>query len=497
MKNRGPFSTLRILALLLLLGAVVLTTLQLITYSRIRNNLPVNLRIAGIPVGGLTDQEAAQRLLDAYSSPVELQYNGSPIQVNPVSLDFQLDIESMLASANVERTQRFFWSGFWDFLWGRSAASVQIPLKAAVDQQRIRDYLTDISLRYDQPAQPAQPQPGSTSFTSGVPGAELEIDSAVGQVENAMKSLTNRAVELPVRKTLPGKPAFENLGILLRQVIDTSGFEGLASLYLLDLESGREIHFVHSQGEDISTTPDVAFTASSIIKIPIMVSSFRQMGEEPDSESLKLMADMIELSGNEAADWLMERLMDPNLAPLTVSEDMQKLGLENTFLAGKFSLGSPLLQRFDTPANTRTDINTDPDPYAQTTSSDMGMLLEDIYLCAETDGGALRAVYPEEISQRDCQLMNTHLINNRLPVLITAGVPEGTQVAHKHGWVSTNGIINTIGDAGIVYTLGGNYVLVVFLHDSEQLIWDSASELVALLSQTVYNYYNPPASGGN
>ncbi len=130
MSNRGPFSTLRILALLLLLGAVVLITLQLITYSRIRNNLPVNLRIGGIPVGGLTDQEAAQRILDSYTTPIELRYNGAPIQVNPVSLDFELDTESMLASANVERTQRFFWSGFWDFLWSRTPASVQVPLNS-------------------------------------------------------------------------------------------------------------------------------------------------------------------------------------------------------------------------------------------------------------------------------------------------------------------------------------------------------------------------------
>jgi len=176
---------------------------------------------------------------------------------------------------------------------------------------------------------------------------------------------------------------------------------------------------------------------------------------------------------------------------------MKKLGLENTFLAGKFTLGSPILQRFETPANSRTDINTDPDPYSQTTPSDIGMLLEDIYQCAQTGGGALTAVFPGEIDQVKCQLMNTSLINNRLPVLITAGVPEGTQVAHKHGWVSTNGIINTIGDAGIVYSLGGNYVAVIFLHNPDQLVWDPASNLLATMSQAIYNYYNPPATAGS
>ncbi len=58
--------------------------------------------------------------------------------------------------------------------------------------------------------------------------------------------------------------------------------------------------------------------------------------------------------------------------------------------------------------------------------------------------------------------------------------------------MTVNGVINTIGDAGIVYSPGGNYVLVVFLYHPKQLIWESASQLVALLSQEVYNFYNLP-----
>jgi beta-lactamase class A len=118
------------------------------------------------------------------------------------------------------------------------------------------------------------------------------------------------------------------------------------------------------------------------------------------------------------------------------------------------------------------------------------MLLEDIYQCAQTGGGALTAVFPAEITQAECQAMNDYLIKNRLPVLLTAGLPEATPIAHKHGWVTLNGVINTIGDAGIVYSPGGNYVLVVFLYHPDQLIWESASALVAQLSQAVYNFYN-------
>ena len=150
-----------------------------------------------------------------------------------------------------------------------------------------------------------------------------------------------------------------------------------------------------------------------------MVSSFRRMGDQSDTETMKLLSDMIDKSGNEAADWLMNRVIDPQRAPLQVSEDMKALGLQNTFLAGYFSFGSPLLAMIQTPANQRTDINTDPDPYSQTTPSDIGMLLEDIYQCAQDGGGALPAVFPGEITQTECQAMNSYLIKNRLPVLLT------------------------------------------------------------------------------
>jgi len=100
-------------------------------------------------------------------------------------------------------------------------------------------------------------------------------------------------------------------------------------------------------------------------------------------------------------------------------------------------------------------------------------------------------VYEGRISQTECQTMLSFLSQNRQGFLLEAGTPDGTQVAHKHGWVTNSaGIINSIGDAGIVYTPGGNYVLVVFLYHPVQLIWDPANLLVTEISQAVYNYYN-------
>lgn len=87
--------------------------------------------------------------------------------------------------------------------------------------------------------------------------------------------------------------------------------------------------------------------------------------------------------------------------------------------------------------------------------------------------------------------MISYLTQNRIGVLLEAGLPDGTQIGHKHGWAEeADGVMHTVGDAGLVYTPGGNYVIAIFIHDTNQIIWDSANHLFADLSRAVYNYFN-------
>jgi len=493
MRERGSFSLLRWISIFLILFAVILLTIQVASYSRLRAVFPNGMHIAEIPVGGLDRQAAAQRLLEVYNLPVELHYNENVIHLNPSVVGFELDLESMLAAADLERTRQSFWLGFWDYLWGKSSEPANIPLRSSFSEARLQTYLNEeIASRYDQPPTAPVPVAGSLDFQPGELGTAVDIERATLPIDNALSSNSSRLVSLPLARTLPPRPSRENLEILLKQTIDLADFDGVAGLYMMDLQTNQEIHFARQQGVEYPVNPDVAFTTASIIKIPILISTYRQIAETPDTETANLIEKMIIESGNETADWLMQREIDPIRAPLVVSEDMQTLGLENTFLAGHFFLGAPVLDIFETPANTRTDVYTDPDIYNQTTPSDLGMLLEDLYLCAESGGGALTAVFAGEINQEECKTMITYLTLNKMPSLLEAGIPEGTQIAHKHGWVTNNGIINLIGDAGIIYTIGGDYILVIFLYHPEQLIWDPSSALVGQLSRAVYNYFNLP-----
>lgn len=490
MRRRG--SILRFLSLGILFGAFVLTAWQLVVFSRIRSYLPAGLAVAGVPVGGLNSAQAAQRVVAMYSTPLELRYNDAQILLYPTMIDFQLKTESMMTVARMERSQKQFWQDFWDYLWGRTTFPTEVPIDATYSEARLRAFLSDVAARYDQPAIPSMPAPGGASFEPGKPGSALNIDGALPLIEAGLYSLDDRSIDLPLQSVQPGKPVFQNLEVIIKQTIQSSGFDGLTGVFLKDLQTANEIHFAYRQGEEVPVTPDIAFTASSIIKVPIMVAAMRRFSESVDEETLKLLGDMIDKSGNEAADWLMDRVMTKGRAPLEVSEDMKALGLNNTFLAGYFTFGSPLLAIIETPANQRTDINTDPDQYSQTTPADIGMLLEDIYLCAQNGGGALPAVFPGKFNQQTCQEMIDYLVKNRLPMLLTAGLPEGTRIAHKHGWTSVNEVIKTVEDAGIIYTPGGNYVLVVFIYHPEQIMWDNDSAMISNIATNVYDFYNLP-----
>ncbi|MEW6404727.1 MAG: hypothetical protein AB1649_23265, partial [Chloroflexota bacterium] len=406
MQNRNTNIILRGVSILMMSAALVLIIVSLIGYSRQRNNYPAGMTIAGVPVGGLTPAEASQRLLEVYTSPIEVIYGTAIIHVDPSVVGFQTDVESMLAAADLERTGGSFWGGFWDYLWNRDPEPVVIPLSFNLSEERLREYLqNEIATRYDQPPTPAQPVPGGTDFLPGLPGQTLDLDRAVLLMSDALRSPSNRSVALSINRSSAARPTLENLEIQLKQLVEVSGFDGLISLYMVDLQTGQEIHFAINRNQEISIEPDIAFTASSTIKVPIMVSYFINRGAELSDSTRAILNEIFQKSNNDATDTLMS-ILDPNTGPLVVTRDMEALGLENTYIGGFFYFGAPnMLPNHITPANSRVDVSTEPDPYSQTTASDIGTLLTDIYQCSQNGGGALAAAFPGRIDQETCQLM--------------------------------------------------------------------------------------------
>ncbi|HET7143640.1 MAG TPA: serine hydrolase, partial [Anaerolineales bacterium] len=225
--------------------------------------------------------------------------------------------------------------------------------------------------------------------------------------------------------------------------------------------------------------------------VPIVTSFLINHGSNLDENTTNIISRVLGKSDNSATDLILEGI-DKNNGPVIVTRNMEAIGLESTYIGGYFYIGAPnLLPGRITPGNQRTDVFTDPDPYSQTTPSEMGTLLADLYQCAQNGGGALVATFPDKVSQSTCQLMIDFMAQDKLGSLIQGGVPDGTLVPHKHGYVpASDGIVRDTSDAGIVYTPGGNFVLSIYSYHPINNIWENINPLIGDLTRATYNYFN-------
>jgi hypothetical protein len=489
---------LEIFSALLFLVAIVLTMFELVSYSNSVDSLQTDLTIAGIPVGGLEEEEAQARIEAVYTDqPLTLVYEGSTIMLDPVVAGFRANSDAMLAEARAKNSrEQDFWGGFWNYLWRRPVAAVSVPLSADYSESDLRNYLEDLSARYDA-------APGSAGFDvytlmlqSGAAGMTLDIDAAAQLIAEALFQAepTARRVVLPTVNMDAPKQSMETLRQAILDLITTKGFandgvENLVSAYVMDLASG----------EEVSILGDVVHSGISTIKLPIMINAFRDSLSLPEEYAYLLTASIL-CSENAASNYLMQFTGEGNSetdqlgAGLNeVSCTAQALGAEHTFISAPLDLGDGGIRgewpvcRPQTPGNTGYRVADD--PYSQTTAEDMGLMLSEIYDCANY-GSGLRAVYPDDITQTECQQMIEVLSGNRIDRLIELGVPLGTKVAHKNGWAA-----QTSGDAAIVFSPGGDYVLVVYIWqldtDQNNVMTIDTWELIEEISRLVYNYFNP------
>lgn len=449
--------------------------------------IPPATNLNGIPLGGLSAEEAQQRIDATFSVPVELRYNHARMQFKPEELGFAIDTQATLSQLTEFQSKQ----GFWNFLWGKEPQENNLALDPvfSLDESRLSQFLEQVfSFRYDQPPSAPTPVLYSTNFTPGQPGYQVSsLTQTIEQVKRAMLSPSERVVEVSVSDK-PALPLdWQNLETMLRQIILLEKFNGLVEIYLQDLQSGQIIHFALQNYQDVPV--DVAYSAASTIKIPIMVSTMKRIEEPHPNQALNWMQQMIAESLNPPADGLMKAYMNNNSGPLMVTADLRELGYQNTFLAGYFEPGSPLLERINTPANARRDVYLDPDFYNQTVPSEAGDLLAKIYRCA---AGNEQELFPGQVSANECSLMLDFLKGNKILALLEAGLPPESSIAHKHGWTNEiDGLIHTMSDSAVVFTTGGDYVLVVFAYTQQQFLYDPANRLFARLSQSIYNAYNP------
>jgi hypothetical protein len=441
---------------------------------------------------------------DAYSSPITIWYADAPIQLDPAAVGFSTQRATMLAaarSAGVAEGQ--FWVQFLNYMSGRFSqrTTLDIPLAAEYQPQLLEQWLTrEIVPRYDR-------SPGGASFDvqtltlrPGAAGYRLDLATSVPLIDAALRDPINRSVVLPVEGADGRGPGLDVLRQMIIGYLDAQGFifdgqSTVASVYVMDLETGEEMNI----------NSDVAMSAASTAKVSILIDYFRNLLGTPSRDEAFLMSQSLLCSNNSSSNLLMQLIGNSTIARgeaqigsdtifnglQNIVQTNQNLGLRNTYITAPFDLGDGSFVTGSIPApdsEPNPNFNTSPDTFNQVTTEDLGTAFTMIYDCAYSGSGLMTAYPDGEFNQTECRQMLNIMSNNHLERLLQAGIPAGVTIAHKNGWLS-----NVHGDAGIVFSPNGrNYVIAVFVWEATDFFsFDRAWPLIEGISRATWNYFNP------
>jgi len=483
---------------LMLIAALVLFALELINFEQSRERLQTDITVAGVPVSGLRLAEAVTAWENIYQQPVLLEYLGHPIQLSPASIGFVIKSDQMQSEIRAQTAlSSNYWQDFWNYLWRRPTEPISVPLIADYSEARLREVLQDIARRYDQAASSGNFDLNTLTFGAGAAGTRLDIERAIPLIEAALFRPQNRAVKLPMRTEGAKAADMSTLRAAILQYFQSRNFvpngpDTLASVGVIDLQDGAEMWI----------NPDIAYSAASTIKLPVLINTFAQLNFTPQPDIRWLMASSILCSINESTNFLMQYTGRGNSprAKLAdglrqVNETMRRVGARYTFINAPLWVGASDLWSINDnpPPVPNPNFDARPDRWSRTTPEDMASLLLQLYDCAQY-GSGLAAAAPEQFTQTECQQMLELLSGNIIGRLIELGVPQGTRVAHKNGWAPGNQSWNN-NDVGIVFTPGGNYILVIYtwerLLPGQQVGNIALWEIMEGVSRIVYNYFNP------
>ena len=271
----------------------------------------------------------------------------------------------------------------------------------------------EIVPRYDR-------SPGGASFDvqtltlrPGAAGYRLDVAASVPLIDVALRDPVNRSVVLPVEGADGRGPGLDVLRQMIIGYLDAQGFifdgqSTVASVYVMDLETGEEMNI----------NSDVAMSAASTAKVSILLDYFRNLLGTPSRDEAFLMSQSLLCSNNSSSNLLMQLIGNSAVASgeaqigsdtifnglQNIVETNQYLGLRNTFITAPFDLGDNSFVTGSVPApvsQPNPNFNTSPDPFNQVTTEDLGTAFTMIYDCAYTGSGLMTAYPDGEFNQTE------------------------------------------------------------------------------------------------
>jgi len=417
------------LSLLMVLAASAMFVYELVAFSQREERLPVGITVAGIDVSGLSERDAVALWESAYAKPIQMFYrdfNGNhPIRLHPDQLGWRISSDPMLADALASgEADGGFWRRFLDYMLGvEQTLPRDIPLLADYQENALSTFLNDVAARYDSGAGSPGYDLQTLTVFPGESGYALDIEAAMAAIDLALRTAHSRSIDLPIDSMMNNQPTLLSLQNLIIDYLDSQGFiyDGqttVASIFVLDLLTGEEINILG----------DVAYSAASTVKVPIMLDFYRLLARAPSQDEAWLLANSLLCSNNSSSNLIMEIIGGGDIL---------------------FNL---------------------------------------IYDCAEFGSGLMTSFPEGQIAQQECRQMLELISANDIERLLQGGIPRQTRIAHKNGWIfDTVGDAGVVYSPN-----GRDYVISVYLWESAEFQdYEKLWPLVEEISRAAWNYFNP------
>ncbi len=437
-----------------------------------------DILVAGVDVGGMTPDAARKKLDDTFAGqlrPFDVQLGDEHLTLRPEDIDYEVRLDEMIAQA-------------------RSAQpGARVPLAVRYDEAKLRMALEGLAKQGGQPptfSVITSTKTISRSFAlSG--GARLDVDAAVKQITSRLRAPGGAwRVTLALSPAASGtRPAPAQLQEQIEQM--AAGWKGVVGAYVYDLASDQVVAHLHE---------NTVFSGASVMKTPILLWSYINLPSFTNKQE-QWLKKMIVDSDNLAANNMLSASAggggtDEALQSVLAMSDMLKgLGLQHTYQympyeARDYLVNVRKIKIKRGPKQEGPAPYTDADTVLRTTPAEMSRIFLLIYQCSQGKGELLEK-FDTSLTPARCQEMLARLEQNGDHTRMVAGLPAGTRVAHKSGWIE-----DMQADVGIVHSPGGDFLLAIYLYrditPGKTYLEDRvATPVIASFARLIYSYYNP------
>ena len=495
----------RFLRFLLLLCAV-LALFPLYTHFKVAAApVPPGVYLGGLDLSALKDTGEIRRHLEQiYQEPIDVRLGDTRLVLRPQDVDFQVDVEQMVAEAS----RYLEGSAFLDIAVREALGFGQqrrdVPVRFMLDNAKLRAWLETVAAEQNHAPVPPRLLPPSTRWvdggaaaaglpagfvgsytrdwlwTAGQPGQTLDVEASIPLVVAALTREEDRLARLALVETPAPSPAVTDLAREINAYL--MNFPGFGAVYVQDLGTG----------EEAGVDADVSFSGMSTLKIGLAAAIMRELpnGVPAGDDAADTVGNWLDYalgeSNNHAANQLIAFLGDGDTTAGTqrFTQFMHDLGHVSTYMQSAYD-AQVQLPVIPTPGNQRTDWQTNPDSNLQSTPTEMGRILAEIYRCSQ-GAGPLLEQFPGELTPDECLTILYYMTHNEFQELIWGGLPrpDETWIVHKHGFA-----FESHSDVALVWGPTGPYVLSVFLYRQGWMDWDTSNTAMKTISRITWNFF--------